>query len=74
MPMLCRYGDLLQASALLAMAYVDPVDCGEFAEYTALIATDNDGFVIEVTTPVCPVHEAHVSQNPRYVRSIKLRT
>ena len=73
MAALCRYGDLVLAASLLATAEPDEVECDEFAEYTAIIATDNDGFVIEIRTPVCPVHEAHVSQNLRHVRSIKLR-
>lgn len=70
----CRYGSLLLTAHLLAFTDPDYVQCDELAEYKAIIATDDDGFVVEVTTPVCPVHEAHVSQNPRFKRSIKLRS
>lgn len=70
----CRYGSLLLTAHLLAFTDPDYVQCDESAEYKAIIATDDDGFVVEVTTPVCPVHEAHVSQNPRFKRSIKLRS
>lgn len=73
MARLCRYGDLLSAATLLGATETDPVVCNKPAVYAALIATDTDGFVIEITTPVCPVHDAHVSQSPGYRRSIKLR-
>lgn len=69
----CRYGALLAAASSLACAEVEPVSCDEEAAYTAIVSTDTDGFVVEITTPVCPVHEAHVVHNPGYKRSIKLR-
>jgi hypothetical protein len=72
--MRCRYGDLLLTAQLLASSEPEYVRCDEAAEYLAIIANDGNGFVIEVTTPLCPVHEAHVTQNPHYRRSIKLRT
>jgi hypothetical protein len=73
MTQLCRYGALMSAASLLSEVMVDEVRCDEPAQYKAIVGTDTDGFVVEITTPVCPVHEAHVSQNVGYRRSIKLR-
>lgn len=73
MAMRCRYGDLVFVAALLGGTDPEIVSCAEPAGYKAIVATDNGGFVIEVTTPVCPVHEAHLSYNPGFKRSIKLR-
>jgi hypothetical protein len=70
----CRYADLVNAAALLAMVVVDiPEPCDQIPEYTSLISTDDEGFVNQIWTPVCPVHEAHVSTNAHFIRSIKLR-
>jgi hypothetical protein len=70
----CRYGDLLLTAAVLAGVEPDHVRCEENAAYLAIISTDNNGFVIDVTTPACPVHEAHLCQNPAYKRSIGIRS
>lgn len=70
----CRYGDLLVTAALLACLDPEYVRCAEPAVYNAIAATDDDGYRVEITVPVCPVHEAHVSHNVGYVRSIKLRS
>jgi hypothetical protein len=72
--MRCRYGDLLLTAELLASDEPEYVRCEEPAAHLAIIANDDNGFVIEVTAPLCLSHEAHVTQNPGYKRSIKLRT
>lgn len=70
----CHYASLLFFAGLLAGEQpTEPIDCDEPAAYRSIISTDRDGFVVEITTPVCPVHEAHVVHNPGYKRSIKLR-
>jgi hypothetical protein len=69
----CRYGDLEFTAALLGGHEPALVRCDETAAYTVIVGTDADGFVVEVTTPVCPVHEAFLVHNPGYQRSIKLR-
>lgn len=69
----CRYGSLLGTASALSGIDVEPVDCDEVATYKAIVSTDDEGFVVEITAPVCPVHEAHVVHNVGYKRSIKLR-
>ena len=70
----CHYAALVFVAGLLGDHPTEPVDdCDQPAAYKAIVSTDRDGFVIEVTTPVCPVHEAHVVHNSGYKRSIKLR-
>ena len=70
----CHYADLVFVASMLAAHEPEPTEeCTEPARYTVTIATDRDGFVIEIRTPMCPVHEAHASFNSGYVRSTKLR-
>lgn len=69
----CRYGDLMFTALLLAALEPEEARCDASADYVVTVATDKDGFVVEIRAPMCSVHEAHVSFNPGYRRSVKLR-
>lgn len=71
--MTCRYAHLVSTAARLAAAehLVEvPEPCDETSAYVVTIATEDDGYVVEIRAPLCAVHEAHASFNPRYVRSV----
>jgi hypothetical protein len=70
----CRYGDLMLAGLLLASEEPQYFRCQWTATHLVMVGTDDDGFVVDIAAPVCPVHEAQVEHNAGYKRSIKLRS